>query len=59
MRAPLGWRNEAPGMSLLFISDLHLDGERPDITVLSVAPLLAKAIRNVHDHASVSSLFTT
>ena len=29
------------------------------IEVLSVAPLLAKAIRNVHDSASVSSLFTT
>ncbi len=29
----------------------------PRVEVLSVAPLLAKAIRNVHDNASVSSLF--
>ncbi|MDZ7801340.1 MAG: ribose-phosphate pyrophosphokinase [Trueperaceae bacterium] len=29
------------------------------VTVLSVAPLLAKAIRNVHDNASVSSLFVS
>jgi phosphoribosylpyrophosphate synthetase len=28
------------------------------VEVLSVAPLLAKAIRNVHDNASVSSLFS-
>ena len=29
------------------------------VEVLSVAPLLAKAIRNVHDNASVSSLFSS
>jgi len=34
-------------------------GGHESVEVLSVAPLLAKAIRNVHDHNSVSSLFTT
>jgi ribose-phosphate pyrophosphokinase len=35
------------------------DGDaHPFVHVLSVAPLLAKAIRNVHDNASVSSLFS-
>jgi len=35
------------------------DGEaHPFVHVLSVAPLLAMAIRNVHDNASVSSLFS-
>jgi ribose-phosphate pyrophosphokinase len=32
--------------------------EHERITVLSVAPLLASAIRNVHDNGSVSALFT-
>ena len=32
-------------------------GGHDAVEVLSVAPLLAKAIRNVHDNASVSSLF--
>lgn len=33
-------------------------GHHDKVQVLSVAPLLAKAIRNVHDNASVSSLFS-
>lgn len=34
-------------------------GDHEGVEVLSVAPLLAKAIRNVHDNASVSSLFSS
>ena len=34
-------------------------GDHPSIEVLSVAPLLAKAIENVHHNVSVSSLFST
>jgi ribose-phosphate pyrophosphokinase len=34
-------------------------GDHPFVEVLSVAPLLAKAIHNVHHNDSVSSLFTT
>ncbi|HET8985389.1 MAG TPA: ribose-phosphate pyrophosphokinase [Trueperaceae bacterium] len=49
-----------PAIKGIYVTDtVPLRNERPDITVLSVAPLLAKAIQNVHDHASVSSLFTT
>jgi ribose-phosphate pyrophosphokinase len=49
-----------PAITGIYVTDtVPLRSERPDITVLSVAPLLAKAIQNVHDHASVSSLFTT
>ena len=29
----------------------------PKIKVLSVAPLMSKAIRNIHEHGSISSLF--
>ena len=49
-----------PAIKGIFVTDtVPLKVEQPNITVLSVAPLLAKAIRNVHDHASVSSLFTS
>ena len=49
-----------PAIKGIYVTDtVPLRHERQDITVLSVAPLLAKAIQNVHDHASVSSLFTT
>ena len=34
-----------------------LDAEQPKLTVLSVAPALAEAIRRIHDGESVSSLF--
>src|SRR5690606_21296728 len=58
--APAMARLQHPAVSGIFVTDpipLAEPGDR--ITVLSVAPLLAKAIRNVHDHASVSSLFTS
>src|SRR5690606_3348703 len=49
-----------PAIKGIYVTDtVPLKVEHPNITVLSVAPLLAKAIRNVHDHASVSSLFTS
>ena len=36
---------------------LGKDKEHPKITVLSVAPILAEAIRRIHDEESVSTLF--
>jgi ribose-phosphate pyrophosphokinase len=33
------------------------DKRHPKVTVLSVAPLLAEAIRRIHDEESVSTLF--
>lgn len=45
-------------VSGIYVTDtVPLSGTIPSIEVLSVAPLLAQAIRNVHDHTSVSSLF--
>ncbi len=42
----------------IYVTDTVPLAEKNDrIHVLSVAPLLAQAIRNVHDHVSVSSLF--
>ncbi len=44
----------------VYVTDtVPFQGGHASVEVLSVAPLLAKAIRNVHDHNSVSSLFTT
>ncbi len=44
---------------ILVTDTIPLQVQHDKIRVLSVAPLLAKAIRNVHDSASVSSLFST
>lgn len=49
-----------PAIKAVYVTDtVPFHGGHDAVQVLSVAPLLAKAIRNVHDHASVSSLFTT
>lgn len=49
-----------PAIRAVYVTDtVPFHGGHESVEVLSVAPLLAKAIRNVHDHASVSSLFTT
>lgn len=42
----------------IYVTDtIPFPGGNDRVEVLSVAPLLAKAIRNVHEHISVSSLF--
>jgi len=42
----------------LVVSDtIPLKQESPKIKVLSVSDLFAKAIRKIHDHESISSLF--
>lgn len=47
-----------PAVSGIYVTDtIPLPETNDKIKVLSVAPLLAQAIRNVHDHVSVSSLF--
>ncbi|HKI58188.1 MAG TPA: ribose-phosphate pyrophosphokinase [Trueperaceae bacterium] len=47
-------------ISRVYVTDtVPFHGGHDSVEVLSVAPLLAKAVRNVHDHNSVSSLFTT
>jgi len=47
-------------ISRVYVTDtVPFHGGHESVKVLSVAPLLAKAVRNVHDHNSVSSLFTT
>jgi ribose-phosphate pyrophosphokinase len=38
---------------------IPFSGSHPRVEVLSVAPLLAKAIHNVHHNDSVSSLFSS
>lgn len=44
----------------IYVTDtIPFAGGHDRVQVLSVASLLAKAIRNVHDNGSVSSLFTT
>ena len=44
---------------ILVTDTIPFQGGYARVEVLSVAPLLAMAIRNVHDNASVSSLFVT
>ena len=49
----------APLEELVVTNSIPLgkDKQHPKITVLSVAPLLAEAIRRIHDEESVSTLF--
>jgi ribose-phosphate pyrophosphokinase len=49
----------APLEELVVTNSIPLgkDKQIPKITVLSVAPLLAEAIRRIHDEESVSTLF--
>ncbi len=47
-------------ISEVFVTDtVPIEGQHEHIKVLSVAPLLAKAIHNVHENDSVSQLFQT
>lgn len=49
---------ENSDLTELIVSDtIPLKRQSPKIKVLSVAPLFARAIRYVHDHDSISSLF--
>jgi len=51
---------QSPLDALIVTNTIPLDGrwhESRKIVVLSVAPLLAQAIRNIHEETSVSSLF--
>ncbi|MEX2540177.1 MAG: ribose-phosphate pyrophosphokinase [Trueperaceae bacterium] len=51
-------RLAADAVSKVYVTDtIPFTGGFDRVEVLSVAPLLAKAIRNVHEHISVSSLF--
>jgi len=57
---PAAERLSHPAITGIYVTDtIPLKEPVPKVTVLSVAPLLARAIQNVHQHASVSSLFTT
>jgi ribose-phosphate pyrophosphokinase len=48
-----------PAITRVVVTDtVPFSGRHDRTTVLSVAPLLASAIRNVHDNGSVSALFT-
>jgi ribose-phosphate pyrophosphokinase len=42
---------------LIVCDTIPMQHASPKIRVLSVAPLISKAIRNIHEHGSVSSLF--
>ncbi len=49
-----------PAISEVIVTDtIPYTGRLGKVNVLSVAPLLASAIRNVHDNASVSQLFSS
>ena len=50
--------NEAPLDKLLVTDTIPQGDEKPDkLHVISIAPLVASAIKNIHDSKSVSSLF--
>ncbi|HEV8253690.1 MAG TPA: ribose-phosphate pyrophosphokinase [Vicinamibacteria bacterium] len=52
--------NDSPLSRLIVTDSIPLDEARrrcPKIVVLSIAELMAKAIRNIHEEASVTSLF--
>ncbi len=42
---------------LIVCDTMPMKQSSPKIRVLSVAPLISKAIRNIHEHGSISSLF--
>jgi ribose-phosphate pyrophosphokinase len=46
-----------PAIKNIYVTDTIPQETSPRVSVLSVAPLLAAAIRNVHENGSVSSLF--
>ena len=47
-------------ISRIYLTDtVPLSESNERVEILSIAPLLAKAIHNIHENASVSSLFTT
>jgi ribose-phosphate pyrophosphokinase len=49
-----------PAIQRVLVTDtVPFNGDHPNVQVLSVASLLAKAIHNVHHNDSVSSLFTS
>lgn len=49
---------ENSALTELIVTDtIPLKSQTPKIKVLTVAPLFASAIRNVHEHGSISSLF--
>jgi len=49
-----------PAIARVYVTDtIPFRGDHERVEVLSVAPLLAKAIRNVHHNDSVSSLFSS
>ncbi|MEZ4633338.1 MAG: ribose-phosphate pyrophosphokinase [Deinococcales bacterium] len=55
---PAGERLEHPAIKKVFVTDsIPLKIQSPKVEVLSVADLLASAIRNVHENHSVSTLF--
>ena len=55
---PAPERMEHEAISQVFVTDtIPLITSNPNIEVLSTAPLLANAIRNVHENHSLSGLF--
>jgi ribose-phosphate pyrophosphokinase len=60
LSGPAMARIESAPLEQVIVSNsipLGKDKQHPKITVLSVAPLLAEAIRRIHDEESVSTLF--